>query len=98
MEPIRDPEGIETEILRKTGCLHGSSVLEIGCGKGRLIWRYADSVSSIVGIDPDIEKLVEAVAARPSALDMDIHFAQTQAEALPFADELFENVIFGWSL
>jgi ubiquinone/menaquinone biosynthesis C-methylase UbiE len=98
MEPVRDPEGKEIEILRETGSLHGRSLLEIGCGNGRLIWRYADSVPSIVGIDPDIEKLAEAVAARPSALDTHMIFAQTQAEDLPFADECFESAIFGWSL
>ncbi|MFN2105274.1 MAG: class I SAM-dependent methyltransferase [Candidatus Promineifilaceae bacterium] len=98
MEPVRDPEGIEIEILREIGNLYSCSVLEIGCGNGRLIWRYADSVSSIVGIDPDIKKLAEAVTARPPALDTHIIFAQTQAEDLPFADERFETAIFGWSL
>ena len=37
-----DPEGNETATLFDLVDLDGAEVLEIGCGDGRLTWRYAD--------------------------------------------------------
>jgi ubiquinone/menaquinone biosynthesis C-methylase UbiE len=65
MEPIRDPEGIEIEYLNRTGAIHGRKVVEIGCGNGRLIWRYANIAASVVGVDPDFERLTKALTKRP---------------------------------
>jgi len=30
----------------------GKDVLEIGCGNGRVTWCYADSVASVLAVDP----------------------------------------------
>ena len=105
MEPIRDPEGIEIEYLNRTGAIHGRKVVEIGCGNGRLIWRYANIAVSAVGVDPKSERLAEALTTRPDKVPKTsatvqtwAAFAQAEAESLPFADEAFECAIFGWSL
>lgn len=98
MEPIRDPEGIEIEFLQRTGAVHGRSVVEIGCGNGRLTWRYATLAASVVGVDPDLERLAETITARPETVDRPVPFVQAAAEALPFPDEAFESAIFAWSL
>jgi hypothetical protein len=37
-----DPEGYETDALLNLVELEGREVLEIGCGDGRLTWRYRD--------------------------------------------------------
>jgi cyclopropane fatty-acyl-phospholipid synthase-like methyltransferase len=37
-----DPEGNETDALFALVELEGQEVLEIGCGDGRLTWRYAE--------------------------------------------------------
>ena len=98
MEPVRDPEGIEIEFLKRTGAVHGRKVVEIGCGNGRLIWRYADIAASVVGVDPDNERLAEALITRPETVETWAAFAQAEAETLPFPDEAFECAILGWSL
>src|SRR5438105_693906 len=57
-DPI-DPEGNETRTIHELVDFSDKDVLEIGCGDGRLIWRYADKVASVVGLDPferDIEQ------------------------------------------
>ena len=98
MEPIRDPEGIEIEYLNRTGAIHGRKVVEIGCGNGRLIWRYANIAASVVGVDPDSERLTEALTKRPETVETWAAFAQTEAETLPFPDEAFESAFLAWSL
>jgi ubiquinone/menaquinone biosynthesis C-methylase UbiE len=98
MEPERDPEGVEVEYLARTGALRKRKVLEIGCGNGRLIWRYGDRAKAIAGVDPDFEPLTEAAASRPEALATPLLLAHAEAQALPFANEVFESAIFAWSL
>ena len=98
MDPERDPEGIEVEYLNKTGAIDGRRLLEIGCGNGRLAWRYASFAAAIVGVDPDYERLVETLVDCPEELSTPLLFGQAAAENLPFADEAFESALFGWSL
>ncbi|HEY2965307.1 MAG TPA: class I SAM-dependent methyltransferase, partial [Actinomycetota bacterium] len=47
-----DPEGNETEALFALVDLGDAEVLEIGCGDGRLTWRYADRTAHVTAIDP----------------------------------------------
>ena len=61
MDPVRDPEGIEVEYLNKTGAINGRSLLEIGCGNGRLTWRYANLAAATVGT-PECALISAAVA------------------------------------
>ena len=98
MEPERDPEGVEVEYLARTGALQKRKVLEIGCGNGRLIWRYADNAKAVAGIDPDFEPLSEAIASRPESLATPLLVAHAEAVALPFGTETFESAILAWSL
>ncbi len=98
MNPVRDPEGVEIEFLNGLDCLHGRHVVEIGCGNGRLTWRYAPLAGQITAVDPDAERLAGAVAARPQALQTAVSFAQAQAERLPFPARHFECAVLAWSL
>jgi len=98
MEPIRDPEGIEIEFLKKSGVVQERNVVEIGCGNGRLIWRYADFAASVFGVDPDAERVAEAVCTRPETGEGAAAFAVAKAEMLPFSNGAFECAVFGWSL
>jgi len=49
----RDPEEVEIRILHEYADLAGTRVLEIGCGEGRLVWRYAATARQVGGLDPD---------------------------------------------
>ena len=95
---ICDPEGIEIEVLKRTGAINGRKVLEIGCGNGRLTWRYANFAASAVGVDPDHERLAETFTTRPETVETWVAFTQAEAETLPFPDEAFECAILAWSL
>lgn len=98
MEPVRDPEGTEIEYLQRTGAIGGRRVLEIGCGDGRLTWRYANLAAAVTGLDPDFDRLAEMATTRPETVERPVPLAQAAAEKLPFADEVFGSALFSWSL
>jgi ubiquinone/menaquinone biosynthesis C-methylase UbiE len=47
-----EPEGNETRILHELMDFRGKDVLEIGCGDGRMTWRYAQLVRLVLALDP----------------------------------------------
>ncbi len=58
-----DPEGVETRTLARLAPVDGLRVLELGCGDGRLTFRYADAAASVLAVDPDVERIDAARAA-----------------------------------
>lgn len=97
MDPVRDPEGKEPKKLSQFADLEHARVLEIGCGNGRMTWRYAPLTKNVAAIDPEFDRLSEALHGRPDDLNAKVNFAQATAEALPFKDAAFEGAIFAWS-
>lgn len=98
MTVSRDPEGIETDTLHEFVDFGGRRVLEVGCGDGRLTWRYADAARRVVGVDPDADSLYFAPRECPPDLRDVVAFALAGAEALPFPPATFDAVILAWSL
>ena len=94
----KDPEGFEKKILHKFADLSNKHILEIGCGEGRLTWKYANASSLTVGFDPDQDAVRIARADSPSALHGHVHFAQASASNIPFSKETFDIAILAWSL
>lgn len=94
----RDPEEVETHTLHEYADLAETRVLEIGCGEGRLIWRYAATTAQVVGLDTDATRLAGAERDCPPTLQPRVRLVRGQAAALPFANAAFERVILGWSL
>lgn len=94
----KDPEGNEKKQLHKLADFANRRVLEIGCGEGRLTWRYAQATKNVAGIDPDRNALRVASYDRPSDLESMVHFANAEAEHLPFRKETFDIALLSWSL
>jgi ubiquinone/menaquinone biosynthesis C-methylase UbiE len=94
----KDPEQHEIKTLRKFADFAGNRVLEVGCGEGRLTWRYATTTKSVMGIDEDRDAIRVASYDRPSDLKAKVHFANAQAEHLPFRKETFDIALLSWSL
>jgi ubiquinone/menaquinone biosynthesis C-methylase UbiE len=95
---LKDPEQNETKHLHKFVDFAGKRVLEIGCGEGRLTWRYASASILTVGIDPKQDALRVASIDRPSDLSNKVHFVNSQAEHIPFSKGKFDIAILAWSL
>jgi len=94
----RDPEGFEKKILQKYAEFVNKRVLEIGCGEGRLTWKYAGASSLTIGLDPDHDALRIARADSPYDLQKHVHFAEASARHIPFVNETFDIAVLAWSL
>jgi ubiquinone/menaquinone biosynthesis C-methylase UbiE len=98
MPTQRDPEAVETAFLHDMTTINDARVLELGCGDGRLTWRYAGTTRHAIGIDSNREHLAVAHRSCPAALAPRVAFVQATALVLPFRAELFDGAVLAWSL
>ena len=94
----RDPEGREPQALVAAADFKNARILEIGCGDGRLTFRYAEAAPRIVGIDTKPDEVRSAAKRCPSGLRQRLTFIHASATALPFRDETFNVALLASSL
>ncbi len=100
-EPLtvrEDPEGVEIAKVLRHVSFSGKSVLEIGCGDGRLTFQYAPRAKTVVGIDPSASSISDAKKSIPRNLAQKVRFRVGRGEQMSFPDESFDLVFFTWSL
>lgn len=78
------------------GAGHGA-VLDIGCGAGKFTRALTALFQSVSGIDTK-ERAVESARKTASEEGVQVDFRVGTAEALPWADQHFEMVVFSNSL
>ena len=93
-----DPEGAELKALLGAVDFADACVLEVGTGGGRLAYQYAGISGSVVGVEPEVERLTSAVEACSNGPRRRPRFVRSDAEALPFRDGAFDIVLLAWSL
>ncbi len=90
---IIDPENLTLEAIVRHLQPAGKSVLEVGCGDGRLSSQLCRKTARLTAVDLDREALVKARQQQS-----DIAFALVSGENLAFAPESFDAVVFTLSL
>jgi ubiquinone/menaquinone biosynthesis C-methylase UbiE len=98
MPVLPDPEDTETKVLHDYADFTGQRVLEIGCGDGRLTWRYANRAAFVVAIDPKAEDIELALEDCPAELRHKIEFRVARLEDLDIPAEKFDLALLSWSL
>ncbi|MBR9763503.1 MAG: class I SAM-dependent methyltransferase [Rhodobacteraceae bacterium] len=79
---------LDRAMLARVGVPRGR-VLDIGCGEGRFCRVLSGMGHAVTGLEP-----TQGLLARARALDPDGDYIAGAAEALPFATESFELVVF----
>jgi len=95
-----DPENNETRALFDLADFTGQHILEIGCGDGRLTWRYAGRAAHVTAIDPFSHGIERARENLPDELCDRVEFHNNSFEdfAAASAPSVFDTVILSWSL
>jgi len=95
-----DPEGHEIAALFDLVDLDGKDVLEIGCGDGRLTWRYAERVGHVVAIEPFANAIDRARERIPEAAIDKVELRNVGFEEFASTSKpsTFDVAILSWSL
>lgn len=93
-----DPDGAELAALAEIVDFSGLRVLEIGCDKGRLTWRYAGQAKEVLGIDPDGKAIAAARASTPPELRDRVRFDVASPVERDKPRDHFDLAFFSWSL
>jgi 2-polyprenyl-3-methyl-5-hydroxy-6-metoxy-1,4-benzoquinol methylase len=95
-----DAQGHETRALFDLVDLEGKYVLEIGCGDGRLTWRYIDRTAHVTAIDPFLDSIDRASRTMPDAAagKLDLRAIAFEDFAAETAPSTFDVAILSWSL
>jgi FkbM family methyltransferase len=95
-----DPEGNETDALFELVQLEGREVLEIGCGDGRLTWRYADRAAHVTAIEPFEDAIARARERLSDAPNERIELRHAAFENFAAATDanVFDVSLLSWSL
>lgn len=93
-----DPEGLETGVLHELADFTGADVLEVGCGDGRMTWRYADEAAMVLAMDPDGEQVEHAIQATPPHLLSKVRFLEADINQIELSSEGFDIAILAHSL
>ena len=93
-----DPEGNETRMLHALIDFGDKDVLEIGCGDGRLTWRYAAHARSVLALDPKAERIEQGLASTPDALKAVVTFRVADIANASLPAGAFDVAVLSWSL
>ena len=98
MPLVVDPDGIEITAIRELVDVADRSVVEVGCGDGRLTFQYAAETASVLAFDSDEEAIRMAHAETPDELRSKIRFEVADAAQIELPNAEFDLALFSWSL
>jgi len=92
---IQDATNQQIKMINKHSPLAGKTVLEIGCGKGRVSRDLAKHATQVIACDPDASAIAAAQAKNPSA---NVAFIHTPEGIPPRAKHSVDLVVYTLSL
>jgi ubiquinone/menaquinone biosynthesis C-methylase UbiE len=95
---VLDPEGAHLASLRRLARFDGASVLEVGCGDGRLTLGLAERARSVFAFDPDSQSVAAAKARMPRETAERVTLRVGSARQIEIPPTQFDIVVFSWSL
>lgn len=93
-----DREETETRAIHDLMDFDGRDVLEVGCGDGRLTWRYADRAASVLAWDPNEAEIALARERMSDHLRHKVEFHVADVTTTDLPQSAFDVVLFSWSL
>lgn len=93
-----DPEAVETAVLNDLVEFRGTRVLEVGCGDGRLTWRYASKANGVLALDPNAEKIDRAIESMPEHLIGVVEFEAVDINDRELGPSQYDVAILSYSL
>ena len=93
-----DPQQAETRVIHDLIDFTGKDVLEVGCGNGRLTWRFAERTHSVMGLDPKAAAIEAARASAPDDLRTKVTFRVADVTTTDLPRAAFDVVVLSWSL
>ena len=93
-----DPEQAETRAMHRLVNFTGTDVLEVGCGDGRLTWRFAEQARTVLALDPKPEAITTAQASCSPALRQQVTFQAADITTVALDPAAYDVVVLSWSL
>lgn len=93
-----DPQGVETRVINDLVDFDGLRVLEVGCGDGRMTWRFAEMASSVLAVDVNEEKIETAKRATEDHLRSKVSFEVCDIIQARLAGDSFDAAVLSYSL
>ncbi|MGB7860895.1 MAG: class I SAM-dependent methyltransferase [Acidimicrobiia bacterium] len=95
---VVDRGGIETALIHDLVDFVGMRVLEVGCGDGRLTWRYAAEAAEVVALDVNERKIAAAIESCPAELRTKVTFRTADINSFETGEDSFDAAILSYSL
>jgi 2-polyprenyl-3-methyl-5-hydroxy-6-metoxy-1,4-benzoquinol methylase len=95
---LLDPEGAHLASLRRLASFDERSVLEVGCGDGRLTVGLAEKGANVFAFDPDTKSVAAAQSSLPPHTADRVTFRVGSAKEIEIPRTEFDLVVFSWSL
>jgi ubiquinone/menaquinone biosynthesis C-methylase UbiE len=95
---VLDPEGVHLAALLRLADFRGKTVLELGCGDGRLTLGIAEEAASVLAFDPDADVVDRALRGLPPELADRVTYRVASGMELEVERHAFDLVVFSWSL
>lgn len=88
----------ETRVIHDLIDFTDKDVLDVGCGVGRMTWRFAQHTRSVLGLDPVAVSIEAARADTPAHLRQQVNFRVADITTTELPHAAFDVVVLSWSL